>query len=192
MMRQHLFRFSSLSLCVLCALCGYSRAADPCRSGPQVGQRPGPYACVQSTGPQRGQSHCYICEAADRPAVVVFARGLSEPLGKLVAQLDKALADHKAADPRGWVTFLNEDQPGFDAKVIQWGQKHAVRALPLGIFEDAAGPPSYRLARDADVTVLLAVKQKVVANFAFRAGELNDERAAEVMKALPQIIGEKK
>jgi hypothetical protein len=73
--------------------------------------------------------------------------------------------------------------------VVEWGKKQAVRSVPLGVFEDAGGPPTYKLARDADVTVLLYVKQKVVANFAFRAGELNDARAAEVLKAVPRIVG---
>ncbi len=183
----------NLSAAVLLCLFGAgSPAEDPCRSGPQAGQRPGPYACVQSTGPQRGQSHCYICEAGDRPAVVVFARGLTEPLGKLVGQMDRALAQFKSADLRGWVTFLHADQPTFDPQVIEWGKKHAIRTMPLGVFEDAGGPPSYRLAPDADVTVLLFVKQKVVANFAFRAGELNDEKAKEVLAALPRIVPEKK
>lgn len=181
-----------LSAFLLCFLCAESPAADPCKSGPQPGQRPGPYACVQSTGTQRGQSHCYICETADRPMVIVFVRSLSDPTGKLVAQVDKALAENKAADLRAWVTFLHEDQAGYDAKIIEWGKKHAIRSMPLGIFEDADGPPSYRLARDAEATVLLCVKQKVTANFAFRAGELNDERIAEVMKALPQVTGGKK
>ena len=102
------------------------------------------------------------------------------------------MAFHKKAGLRGWVTFLSNDQLGLDPKVVQWGQKHAIRSLPLGVFEDVGGPPSYRLARDADVTVLLFVKQKVVANFAFRAGELGDEKTAEVMKALPRIVGDKK
>ena len=85
-----------------------------------------------------------------------------------------------------------DDQPTLDPLVSRWGQKHAVRNLPLGVFEDTVGPPSYRLAADADVTVLLFVKQKVVANFAFRNGELNDEKVAEVMKALAKILPEKK
>ena len=51
---------------------------------------------------------------------------------------------------------------------------------------------SLRGARDADVTVLLFVKQKVVANFAFRSGELSDDKIGDVMKALPRILGEKK
>jgi hypothetical protein len=162
-------------------------AADPCKSGLQPEQRPGPYSALVSTGPQRGQPHCFICETGDKPAVIVFARSLNDPLGKLVGQLDKALTEHKAADLRGWVTFLSEDQPGLDPRVVQWGKQHAIRTVPLGIFSDADGPPSYRLAQDADVTVMLYVKQKVVANFAFRAGELTDARIAEVFKALPPI-----
>jgi len=36
------------------------------------------------------------------------------------------------------------------------------------------------------------VKQKVVANFALRAGELNDDKIKEIMSALPRIVSEKK
>jgi hypothetical protein len=57
----------------------------------------------------------------------------------------------------------------------------------VGVFEDVEGPPSYRLHRDADVTVLLSVKQKVVVNHAFRAGELTDAKIAEIVKAIPKI-----
>jgi hypothetical protein len=174
------------------SLCGPSPAADPCRSGLQPGQRPGPYAAVMATGPQRGQPYCLICETAGRPAVVVFARTLSDPLGKLVGGLDKALAEHKGSELRAWVTFVHADQPAFDPQVVQWGQKHAVRSVPLGVFEDAGGPPGYRLARDADVTVLLFARQKVVANFAYRSGELTEDKITEVLKALPEIVGEKK
>jgi hypothetical protein len=144
-----------------------------------------------STGELRGQSQCFICETADRPAVVIFARGLSDPLGKLAGQLDKALTEHKAAELRGWITFLSDDQPALDPKVVAWGQKHAVRNLPLGVFEDAAGPPAYRLGKDADVTVLLFVKRKVVANFAFRAGQLSDEKTTAILKTLPDILPKK-
>ena len=49
--------------------------------------------------------------------------------------------------------------------------------------------PSYRIHRDADVTVLLSVKQKVVVNRAFRAGELTDARIAEILEAVPKIAG---
>ena len=92
------------SLCSLC-LCGKSSSEEPCTSGPQAGQRCGPYAALISTGPQRGQSFCYICQTGDKPAVVVFAHTLTDPLGKLVVQLDKAVTDHKKADLHVWVTL---------------------------------------------------------------------------------------
>jgi hypothetical protein len=162
-------------------------AAEPVISGLRPGQRPGPYSSLVSVGTERGQSHCFICATADRPAVIVFARSLSDPLGKLVQGLDKALADHEDAELRAWVTFLSDDQTALDPKVVDWSKKHSLRQVPLSVFEDVVGPPSYLVGPDADVTVLLSVKQKVVRNFAFRAGELNEETVSEILKAVPQI-----
>lgn len=164
-----------------------SAAADPCKSGPQPNQRPGPYSSLVCVGKERGTQHCYICEAEDRPIVVVFARTLNEPLGKMVKKIDDAVKEHKAAELRGWVTFLADDQTKIDPLVVKWAQQHAV-SLPCGVFEDTVGPPTYLLAKEADVTVILSVKQKVVANFAFRAGELNDAAIADVAKAIPKIV----
>jgi hypothetical protein len=167
-------------------------AERPCVSGLPAGKRPGPYSSVVAFGPQRGQSHCFVCETADRPAVIVFARRPGDALGKLVRGLDKALADHKAAELRCWVTFLADDQPALDPEVARWAKEQSVRNVPLSVFEDPDGPPSYKLRPEAEVTVLLSVKQKVVKNFAFRPGELTDERVAEVLRAVPDIIEGKK
>ena len=167
-------------------------SAEPCQSRPQCGQRPGPYAFLVATGPKRGQSHCYICETGDRPAVIVFARTPSDGLGKFLTKLDQALAAHKAANPNAWVTFLSEDQPALEPKLVEWSRKHGLANIPVGVFEDNNGPPSYRLGRDAEVTILLAVNQKVVVNFALRAGELTEEKGKEIVEALPKICSEKK
>lgn len=178
-----------LSGWVACLLLAASATGEePCRSGLEPGQRPGPYAFVLSTGDKRGQSFCYICDTADHPAVVVFARTLSDPLAKLVSQLDKGLKEKQTAGLRAWVTFLGEDQTALDPKIVAWAQQHAIRAVPLGVFEDAGGPPSYRLSRDADVTVLLFVKRRVAVNFAFRSGELTEDRVKDVVKSLLRIL----
>ena len=107
-------------------------ADNPCASGPTAGQRTGPYAAVISTGPERGRSHCYICETGEKPAVIVFARSLSKELGPLATQIDKAIADHKSADLRGWMTFLKADQLTFDPQVVHWSQEHVLSRLPMG------------------------------------------------------------
>ena len=164
-MRHH--RAATLVLASICVLGGAAAADGPCVSGLKPGQRPGPYAAV------------------------VFARQMTDPLGKLVQGFDKAVVAQKTAGLRSWVTFLSADQSALDAQVVKWGKRHGLSNVSLAVFEDPDGPPSYRLARDADVTVLLFVKQKVVRNFAFRAGELNDKKVAEVLKAVPEITGKK-
>ena len=123
--------------------------------------------------------------------MVVFARSLDDPLGKLTRGLDKALIDYKASDLRAWLTLLNADQTTFDPKVVAWSKKEAIRGVPVSVFEDADGPPSYKLSRDAEVTVLVFVKQKVAMNFAFRAGELTDEHISEVLKAVSTVAAKK-
>ena len=163
-------------------------AEDPCKSGLQANQRPGPYAALVAVGPQRGQPHCFICEAADRPVMIVFARSLSDPLGKLVHRMDKLLVEHKSAELRAWTTFLHDNGVAFDPQVVAWSRRHATGNVPLAIFEDVVGPPTYLLHRDADVTVLLSLGQKVVANFAFRKAELNDQAIEEIVKAVPRIV----
>ncbi len=176
-----------------CFLTCIASAADPCKSGPQPNQRPGPYAAIVAVGKERGaQPHCYVCETAHRPMVIVFARTLNDPLGKLVKQLDNAVKEHKAVELRSWVTFLADDQTKLDPLVVKWAQQHAISNVPCAVYEDTVGPPTYLLAKEADVTVLLAVNQKVVANFAFRAGELNDAAIAEIVKSMPKIASAKK
>lgn len=165
-------------------------AADPCVSGVPVGKRPGPYSFLVATGPQRGQPTCYICEQHEggKPAAVVFAHSLSDPLGKLLGKLDAAGAAKKASGYKVWMTHLTAtaDLDG----LAKWGQKQGIKSVPLGAFEDVDGPPAYKLNKDADVTVMLFVKEKVVANFAFRAGELDDKAIDEVVKAVPKLFGE--
>ena len=103
-------------------------------SGLATGQRPGPYSSLVAVGKERGQSHCFICETEDRPAVVIFARSLDDSLGKLAHGLDKALVEHKTSDLPGWVTFLHADQAAFDPKVVDWSKKQAYPQRAAGRF----------------------------------------------------------
>ena len=178
-----------LTLSYVCALA--ANAADPCVSGVPVGQRPGPYSFLVATGAQRGKQTCFICEQHDgnKPAAVVFSRTLSDPLAKLLSKLEAVEADKKDAGYKVWMTQLTATA---DLDLLaKWAQKQGLKSTPIGAFEDADGPPSYKINKDAEVTLILFVKQKVVANFAFRAGELNDKSIEEVMKAVPQLFEKK-
>jgi len=175
------YRWFFVALCVV----SVAHGAEPCVSGLKEGQKPGPYIASIAIGPNRGQPMCYICETAERPAMIVFARQMTDPLGKLLNKVDEALKDQPADGMRAWMTILGEEHT-LDA-VGKWGKEHAVTNIPIGVFDDIDGPPTYRLAREAEVTIVLYVKQKVVANFAFRAGELNTESIAKVMEAVTKL-----
>jgi hypothetical protein len=163
-------------------------AAEPCVSGVPVGKRPSPYSFLIATGPQRGQQTCYICEQHEggKPAAVVFAKSLTPPLAKLMAKLEAA---RPAKDDKGykvWLTFTTAtaDLDG----LAKWAQGNGLKGVPVGAYEDVDGPPAYKLAADADVTVMLFVKEKVVTNFAFRKGELNDKAIENVVSGVPKLF----
>lgn len=178
---------SSLALVASAALA----AADPVQSGLPVGKRPGPYSFLVATGPQRGQQTCYVCEQHEggKPAAVVFARSLSDPLGKLLAKLDAAGTGKTATGYKVWMTQL-APSADLDALAV-WSQKQGLKGVPVGAYEGVVGPPAYRLSADADVTVLLFVKTQVVANFAFRRGELTDKAIDDIIKATPALFSVK-
>ena len=178
-------------LLVACAVDPWSAGAgDPCVSGPQVGQRPGPYSFLVATGPERGQPTCYVCETAEKPAVIVFARSVSDPLARLLAACDEAVAARPKDAMRAWMTVLGEKTIGLD-DLGRWATKAGVKSVPVGVFDDPVGPPSYRLADDADVTVILFENRKVMANFAFRKGELDEPAVKRVTDQLSRLGGKK-
>jgi hypothetical protein len=149
-------------------------AKDPCVSGPQTGERPGPYSFLVATGPERGQPTCYVCSTAEKPAIIVFARSLSDPLAKLLAKCDEAVAAQPKDAMRAWMTILGEKTTSLD-DLGRWAKQAGLKSVPVGVFDDPVGPPSYKLAEDADVTIVLFIDRKVTANFAFRRSELNDD-----------------
>ena len=161
-----------LSLLLVSLLCSRRAAAEPFISGLQPGTASGAVFVPGLGRAQRGTSHCFICETADRPAVVVFARSPSDPLGRLVRGLDKALDDHKTAELRlGHVPARRSARPSIRSWSSGASRKRSATCR-WACSRIRSGRRATGCTKDADVTVLLFVKQKVVANFAFRAGEL--------------------
>src|SRR3954468_4145245 len=101
-------------------------AGDPCVSGPQVGQRPGPYSFLVATGSERGQPTCYVCETAEKPGVIVFARSVSDPLAGLLTVCDRAVADKPKDAMRAWMTVLGEKTIGLD-ELGRWATKTGLK-----------------------------------------------------------------
>src|SRR5256885_14446622 len=106
----------------LLALTALSFGPGDVVSGPQPGQKFGPYAFLIATGPKRGTSHCYVCETGTDPAVLVLARQTSPALGEFLRQLDQAVARHEAAKLHAWATFVGMPQPEKEPILLEWSK----------------------------------------------------------------------
>ena len=55
-------------------------------------------------------------------------------------------------------------------------------------IDNTGGPKSYKVAKDADVTVVLYTDHTVKANYAFKKGDLNDKAIDKILADIPKIL----
>src|SRR5262245_53269289 len=122
---------------------------------------------------------------------MIFAREVSDNLTSLVKKFDAEAGKNKAAKMGTFVVFLSADEKLNDS-LKALGEKEGLKNCILSTMETPAGPEKYSVAKDADITVLLYVKQKVVANYAFKKGELNSAAIDKIVADIPKILPEKK
>ncbi len=113
---------------------------------------------------------------------MVFARKPSDTLTSLVKQLDAAVGAKKI---KSFVCFLNDDEKLAD-QLKELANKEKIKNTPFTI-DNPAGPSAYKIAKDADVTVLLYKAHTVEANHSFRKGELTPAAVELVVKDLSKI-----
>ncbi len=164
-------------------------AADPIKSGPQVGQDvPGPFHPLNVTGAKAGQKNCLYCQNGSNPVAMIFARDISEPVTKLIKKVDAATAEHSDCQMGSFVVFLS-DAEDLQAKLKDIADKESIKTTVLSI-DNPAGPGGYKVSQDADVTVVLYNQHKVKSNFAFKKGDLKDKDidlvVADIVKILPE------
>jgi hypothetical protein len=164
-------------------------SAEPITSGPQVGQKvPGPFKPLHVNGPDAGKNECLYCKFGARPVVMIFARQATPAVAALVKKIDTATAAHKEERLCSCVVFLN-DSKELPAALKEMIQKEGITTTVLAI-DEPAGPTSYKIAADADVTVILYTHYTVKANYSFRKGELNAAARDAVIADLAKILTE--
>jgi hypothetical protein len=120
--------------------------------------------------------------------VNVFAREITDNLASLVKQLDKVVGENEGKNMAGFVVLLTEDPDADEAKLKQLAAKHGIKNIPLTVYDGSAGPPNYKIAKDADVTVHMWVGLKVKANHAFGKGKLDKAASAKIVADTAKIL----
>jgi hypothetical protein len=164
-----------------------AEAEAPLKSGLQTGEQIlAIFEPINITGEHAGEPHCLVCENGVNPVAMVFARDLSQPLERLIKQLDAAAAKHQAQEMGAFVVFLS-DNAKLEEKLKAAAKKLKLKQVVLSTF-DPAGPEGFEVSADADVTVVLYREFIVKANHAFRKGELTEKRAGKILADVPRIL----
>jgi hypothetical protein len=125
------------------------------------------------------------------PVAMLFAREVSDPLTSLVKKIDAATAKNSDSRMGSFVVFLNDDD-GLEKQLKTLAEKEKLKKIVLTIEANTSGPPKYKVAKEADVTVVLYTNGKVKANYAFKKGEMKDKDVEKVVSDLVKILPESK
>ena len=166
-----------------------ARADDP-KSGPQVGEKIEGFEIEFATGDDAGKKLDPLKALKDKPLLIIFEGQMTRPGFGLLKVLDKY---GRLRQPEGLAVLivrLSDDREAAakHAKLLYDSDSLDIKS-PAGVApEGKAGPKNYNLSEEAEMTVLLADKdRKVVYNLSRRAPERQD--FDDVRKAIDKLIG---
>ena len=120
--------------------------------------------------------------------VAIFTRSITDNLTSLVKQIDEQVAKNEDKKMASFVILLSNDADGDEAKLKTLAEKAGIKHVPLTIFDGVAGPPNYKIAEDAEVTVLHWIGKKTVVNHAFAKGKLDKDGVKSVVDSTANIL----
>ena len=121
---------------------------------------------------------------------MIFAREVSDSLTSLVKKIDAATVANSKAKMGSFIVFCTDDDELKD-KLKELAKKEDLKKIILTI-DKPDGPPKYKVAKDADVTVVFYNDRKVEVNHAFKKGELDEKAVDAVLADLKKILPDKK
>jgi hypothetical protein len=113
---------------------------------------------------------------------------MTDDLASLVKQVDEQVSKNENKKMAACVVLLTEDPDAAAPKLEELAKNKDIKNVPLTVFDGEAGPGSYKIAEDADVTVLMWKGLEVKANHAFKKGELNAENVKAVVADASKIL----
>ena len=164
------------------------QAGETVKSGPQVGEnaRPKPFFPLNLNGPTPDQKQCLVCRNGDNPVAMIFARETNDQLVSLITKLDAETVKNADKKMGSFAIFCN-DSEALPAKLKTLAEKQNLKKFTLAV-DNPTGPEPYNIAKDADVTVVLYNKSKVIANYTFKKGELNAASIEKIVGDVSKIV----
>lgn len=153
-----------------------------------VGSDVGAFTVTDVTGPHAGDSLCYRCQFKDRPVVSIFAREVNDELAKLVKEIDQVVGKKQSEKMAAFVVLLTDEPASKTDELKALASKHGIKNTPLTTYEDKMGPPSYKLPKNADFTVMMWVDGELKVNENFKKGQLSPQKVTQVVEKTDSIL----
>jgi hypothetical protein len=185
-------KFVSLtaSAVALFVLSGTLIAAEPIKSGPQVGEKlTKPFEPLNVNGSAAGEKKCQFCANGSNPVAMVFARELNAPVKKLIKDIDAATVKNSDAKMGSFFVFCSDDE-ALEKQLKGCAEKSELKKTILTL-DNKSGPEGYNIAPESDVTVVLYVGRVVKANYTFKKGQMTEKDVSKVIADLTKILPEK-
>ena len=87
---------------------------------------------------------------------------------------------------KSFVVYLSDDEK-MEETLKSFAKDNHLQHTVLAI-DNVSGPKSWKISKDAEVTVILYKEHEVQANFAFGSGGLTAAGAEKVLGALPKLL----
>jgi hypothetical protein len=181
---------SAIALFFILPAVGQDKAA-PKKGGLNPGDEvPGTFEPYNVNGKYKGRFHCLVTQNGLNPVAALFVRGTDdlEALGTLLQKLDEAVKKNEKARLASFAVFVDEQLPdvvGDDdkretvaKKLDDFGGKLDRVVLALA---NKGSLEKYRLDPEAEITLVLYNKLKVVEVKTLAKGKLNKDTIAALV-----------
>lgn len=170
-------------------LLGAANAADePVFSGPQVGEKLGPFKVRGVFDDDAGKEIDFVSRAAGKPIVLIFVHDVNRQSIAMTRILSLYTVKRSADGLATGVVWLQDDAT--EAENALKRIKHALAPkAPTGISLDGReGPGSYGLNRNVMLTILVGNEGKVTGNFALVQPSLQAD-LPRILRSIVAVAG---
>lgn len=175
------------SLSAVLAVASVAYAAE-LKSGLKVGESVGAFDVTDCSGPNEGKTLCYRCQYGTRPVVAVFTRRLDADLTGLVKKIDDTVAKNSDKKMAAFVVYLSDEPDAAKSKLKGIAKSLNIAKTPLTTFQTNEGPDSYKISRDAEVTVMMWNNSKVAGSYAFAKDKISDKDIEKIVADAAQMV----
>lgn len=171
--RSPLHRLPHVLVAAFVLALGLAAFADETPTSLDVGESTAAFEVDAITGPEAGETLCYVCQNRGAPTAIVFTRALDEGTVTLLTDLNDYVLEHEEQGAKAFVVFLG-DREEYEDAVLTVVEENEFSIpfcfLAEGTDEDVA--EAYKLDEAASATIYIARDNQVVTSVTATSDEL--------------------